>query len=192
MQPRRTTHDIAFSTFDLRWGILSTRPADVRTDATLLHRWLLCPSGELREEPTADVRHLLAAAVAAADRRMFVGFRDDVPSFLFEVFEADRPPHSLTGADVAMRLLAPPVGGGRDLVAASLRMMVEMLFQRPEVECIALEAEHGESTSAIARGTGFRTERHITVDGSPLRLTTCTREDYEQAPDHARAPALAS
>ena len=66
MQPRRTTHDIAFSTFDLRWGILSTRPADVRTDATLLHRWLLCPSGELREEPTADVRHLLAAAVAAA------------------------------------------------------------------------------------------------------------------------------
>lgn len=188
MQPRRTTHDIAFSTFDLRWGILSTRPADIRTDATLLHRWLLSPSGETCEEPTADVRHLLAAAVAAADRRMFVGFRDDVPSFLYEVFDVARPPHTGTGADVGVRLLAQP-SGGRDLLAASLRMAAEMLFDRPEVESIVLECDMVEPTATVARGTGFRGDRQVTFDGVQLRLSVCTREHYEQAQDRPAALA---
>ncbi|MFR9727923.1 GNAT family N-acetyltransferase [Saccharopolyspora sp. MS10] len=183
----RTPQDIAFTTFDLDWGFLALRPVDVRTDVTLLRRWLLDPgTGSLPSNRNTRVRGLLEAMLREPERQVFLGFRDDVPAFLFETFPSEHEAaHDSLGARrgaVGVRVLACPAAGeDPGLAAAVLRTIARMVFAAPDADRVVLEAEPAQDRD-VRVAAGFHDERLVTARGEEIHLSTRARSDELAAP----------
>lgn len=178
----RTPQDISFSTFDLNWGFFALRPIDIRADVTLLRRWLLDSRPTALPGRATKVRQLLETMLLTPERRVLLGFRDDVPAFLFETFP---PEHATTGkrsGAVGVRLLASPTGDENpELATAILRTIVKMVLSDPATDRVVLESEvtHARLTRLAA---GFHSEYRTTAHGTEVCVSTCTRADIEE--DH--------
>lgn len=174
----RTPQDISFSTFDLNWGFLAIRPIDVRSDVTLLHGWLIDPRTTPRSPGRVSrVRRLLEAMLVEPERRLYLGFRDDIPAFLFETFRPEHDPQAPRPGAVGVRMLSAP--GEEDtpgFSTAILRTIVKLVLDDPVHDRVVLESEVAEAR-LTRLAAGFRTEQRITAHGREIFVSTCSRAD---------------
>lgn len=177
----RTPQDISFSTFDLNWGFFALRLIDIRADVTLLRRWLLDPrTSSWSPGRSMKVRQLLETMLLTPERRVFLGFRDDVPSFLFETFPPEYNSQGKRSGAVGVRLLASPTGDENpELATAILRTIVKMVLSDPTADRVLLESD--VTNARLPRiAAGFHSEQRTTARGTEVRVSICTRADAEE------------
>ncbi len=173
---------------------ITHRRMDSGRDTDVVHRWLTHPKAsfwDMLDSSPADVADMIDQAAAGGEGfGLRLGYLDDEPQFLFELYD---PAHSEladpgTGyvhedGDVGMHLLvAPadhPVSG---FTTAVMRHIMTAAFAETGARRVVVEPDvRNDAVHRLNATVGFRVDGDHPVGAKTARLSHCTRADFEQA-----------
>lgn len=171
-------------------------PLDRHRYAPLVHAWFTHPASafwQMGGLSLDDVGAYLAAVAADPRQDAWLGFVDEVPTFLVETYDPtvvllDGVPEVRTG-DLGMHLLvSPPVGAPvHGLTSDVMRSTVAFCFDELGAVRVVVEPDVlNEPVAAKNAEVGFQVLRELDLPGKRAALAVCTREAFDASSARAR------
>lgn len=167
--------------------LLRLRPLVPEVDLRWLHRWVTHPKAVywmMQDATPADVLREYSAIDADSHHHAFLGYADDQPSFLVEVYDprhSELARHGTFGpGDLGMHVLVAPTDSPvRGFTAAVMRATMEFCFSDPTVRRVVVEPDvRNEAIAVLNADAGFEVERLVELEAKTAALSTCTHAAF--------------
>lgn len=171
-------------------GRFSVRAVDPEADVTLLHEWVTHPKAAFWQMQDADVERVQSeyrAITSSPWHEAFIGLHDDRPAFLVERYDPARDDvgkaYEVQEGDVGMHFLVAPTDEPvHGFTRAVIEAVMELMFSDPAVRRVVVEPDvRNTAVHRLNAAVGFRVERTLALPGKRALLSTCTREQFEDA-----------
>ena len=183
---------------------LTSAPMDPVAHTPIIRAWLNHPKSEYWEMLTADdaeVAQMIRDAETGAPYGMRLGYVDDVPQFLFELYdptisELADPSTGYVHADgdIGMHLLVAPTEDRIPGFTAEVMLhIMRTAFFTADASRVVVEPDvRNDNVQRLNAAVGFVVAGDYPVGNKTARLSYCTRESFVEATDGGRAIAQES
>ena len=168
-------------------GQFSLRELNPHTDAELLHSWVSRPYAKfwlMQNYGVEDVRNFYLDFNSKGANQAYLGFYNDSPSFLIEVYDPANDPlaehYEIQAGDIGLHfLVAPSDKAIQGFTLAVIIAVMEFVFSQAGIQRIVVEPdERNEKLLALNKYFNIET-RKITMSNKTAQMAIFTREQYE-------------
>ena len=168
-------------------GSFSLREINPHTDAELLHSWVSRPYAKfwlMQNYGVEDVENFYLEFNRNGGNQAYLGFYNESPSFLIEVYDPANDPlsehYEIQAGDIGLHfLVAPSDKAIQGFTLAVIIAVMEFVFSHAGIQRIVVEPdERNEKLLALNKYFNIET-RKISMNMKTAQLAIFTREQYK-------------